>query len=62
MRVASSSKDLPTLLARQREVATKFTEQAMQKQQALAELAAQSQAGFAHWFESATSVATGKTA
>jgi phasin family protein len=62
LRVASQAKDLPTLLARQREALTKFSERATQRQQGLAELATQAQAGFAQWFENATSIASGKPA
>lgn len=56
------AKDLPTLLAKQREIATKFAEKAATRQQALAEMAAESQASLARWIEDAASVATGKAA
>lgn len=54
------AKDLPTLLAKQRELATKFAEKASQRQQSLAEIATESQASFARWIEDATALATGK--
>src|SRR5215203_6207510 len=41
--------DLPTYFAGQREIATKFAETAQQRQQALAKMAADSQASFATW-------------
>jgi len=56
------AKDLPTLLAKQREIATKFAEKAATRQQALAEMATESQAGFARWIEDATSLASGQAA
>lgn len=56
------AKDLPTLLARQREIATKFAEQATVRQQALAGMASESQAGLAKWIEDATALASGKAA
>jgi phasin family protein len=62
MNAAVKARDLPTLLAKQRELATKFAEKASQRQQALAEIATESQASFARWIEDATSAATGKAA
>lgn len=56
------AKDLTTLLAKQREIATKFAEKAQGRQQALADLTTESQACFARWVEDATAVATGKSA
>ncbi|HET7203502.1 MAG TPA: phasin family protein [Steroidobacteraceae bacterium] len=56
------AKDLPTLLAKQREIATKFAEKAQGRQQALAEIAAESQSDVAKWLEDAAAVATGKAA
>ena len=56
------AQDLPTLLSKQREIATKFAEKATTRQQALAEMATESQAGFARWIEDATSLAGGKAA
>jgi phasin family protein len=55
------AKDLPTLLAKQREIATKFAEKATARQQSLAEMASESQAGFAKWIEDASALASGKT-
>jgi phasin family protein len=56
------AKDLPTLLAKQREIATKFVEKAQLRQQSLADIASESQAGLAQWFDDASSLATGKAA
>jgi Phasin protein. len=56
------AKDLTSLLAKQREIATKFAEKSTQRQQALAELATESQASLAKWIEDAAAVATGKAA
>ena len=56
------ARDLPTLLSKQREIATKFAEKATTRQQVLAEMATESQAGFARWIEDATSLASGKVA
>lgn len=56
------AKDLPTLLSKQREIATKFAEKATTRQQALAAMATDSQAGFAKWIEDATALASGKAA
>jgi phasin family protein len=62
MHASVKAKDLPTLLAKQREIATKFAEKATARQQTLAEMAAESQASLAKWMEDAASVATGKAA
>ena len=62
MNATVRAKDLTTLLAQQREIATKFAEKGAQRQQALAELATESQASLASWIEDATAVATGKAA
>jgi phasin family protein len=62
MNATVKAKDLPTLLSKQREIATKFAEKATTRQQALAEMATESQAGLARWIEDATSLASGKAA
>jgi phasin family protein len=62
MHASVKAKDLPTLLAKQREIATKFAEKATARQQTLAEMAAESQASLAKWIEDAASVTTGKAA
>jgi len=62
MNAAVRAKDLTTLLAQQREIATKFAEKGTQRQQALAEMASESQASLAKWIEDATALATGKAA
>jgi phasin family protein len=62
MNATVKAKDLPTLLSKQREIATKFAEKATTRQQALAEMATESQAGLAKWIEDATSLASGKAA
>jgi phasin family protein len=62
MHASVKAKDLPTLIAKQREIATKFAEKATVRQQTLAEMAAESQASLAKWMEDAASVATGKAA
>jgi len=62
MNAMAQAKDLTTLLAQQREIATKFAEKGTQRQQALAEMASESQASLAKWIEDATALATGKAA
>jgi phasin family protein len=62
MHATVKAKDLPTLLSKQREIATKFAEKATSRQQALAEMASESQAGLAKWVEDATALASGKAA
>ena len=62
MQATVKAGDLPTLLAKQREIATKFGEKATVRQQALAGMASDSQAGFAKWVEDATALASGKAA
>jgi phasin family protein len=62
MNATVKAKDLPTLLSRQREIVTKFAEKATSRQQALAELATDSQAGLARWIEDASALATGTAA
>lgn len=57
-----SAKDLPTLFALQREIATRYFEKASQRQQALADLASESQASLAKWFEDTTAFAGAKAA
>jgi phasin family protein len=57
-----NAKDLPTLLGKQREIAAKFTEKASSRQQALAEIVSESQAGLAKWIDDAAAFATGKAA
>jgi hypothetical protein len=54
--------DLPTLIAKQREIATKFGEKAALRQQSLASMATDSQASLAQWIEDAAALATGKAA
>ena len=56
------AKDLPTLIAKQRELATKFVEKAQARQKDLAEIASESQAGLAKWFDDASALASGKAA
>lgn len=62
LNATAKAKDLPTLLSKQREIATKFAEKATTRQQSLAEMATESQAGLAKWIEDATSLASGKAA
>jgi phasin family protein len=62
MHATVKATDLPTLLSKQREIATKFAEKATARQQSLAEMAAESQASVAKWMEDAASLATGKAA
>jgi phasin family protein len=62
MRATVKAKDLPTLVAQQRELATKFAETAQERQQSFAKLAADSQAGLATWIEEATAAVSGKAA
>ena len=56
------AKDLPTLIAKQRELATKFVEKAQARQKDLAEITSESQAGLAKWFDDASALASGKAA
>jgi hypothetical protein len=60
MNATVKARDLPTLLAQQREIATKFAETAATRQQALAALTSDSQASLARWMEDAAGLATGK--
>ena len=60
MHATVKAKDLPTLLAKQREIATKFAEKAQARQQDLAEIATESQASVAKWLDDAAALATGK--
>jgi phasin family protein len=62
LHATAKAKDLPTLLSKQRELATKFVEKAQARQKDLAEIASESQAGFAKWIEDATALAAGKAA
>ena len=62
LHATAKAKDLPTLLSKQRELATKFVEKAQARQKDLVEIASESQAGFAQWIEDATSLALGKAA
>jgi phasin family protein len=62
MNATVRAKDLTTLLSQQREIVTKFAEKNTQRQQALGELASESQASLAKWIEDATAFATGKAA
>jgi phasin family protein len=60
MQATVKAKDLATLMSQQREIATKFAEKGTKRQQAMAKLATDSQAGLATWFEEATAAATSK--
>jgi phasin family protein len=60
MHATVKAKDLTTLMSQQREIATKFAEKSTKRQQAMAKIAADSQAGFATWFEEASAAATSK--
>jgi phasin family protein len=60
MHATVKAKDLTTLMSQQREIATKFAEKSTKRQQAMAKLAADSQAGIASWFEEASAAATSK--
>ena len=62
MNATVKARDLPTLLAKQREIATKFVEKSTQRQQALAELASESQASVAKWIDDAAALVSGKAA
>jgi Phasin protein len=62
LQASVKAKDLPTLLATQREIALKFAEKANVRQQALAAMATESQASLAKWMEDAAGIATGKAA
>ena len=62
LHATAKAKDLPTLLSKQRELATKFVEKAQNRQKDLAEIASESQAGFAKWIEDATALTVGKGA
>jgi len=62
MRATVKARDLNTLMAQQREIATKFAEKAQQRQQALTQLAVETQAGFATWFDEATAAVSAKAA
>jgi phasin family protein len=58
MNATAKAKDVPTLLAKQREIATKFAEKASTRQQALSTLVTESQADVAEWFEESAAAAT----
>jgi phasin family protein len=62
MNATVKAKDLPTLIAKQREITTKFAEKATQRQQALAEIASESQASLAKWIEDASALVSPKAA
>ena len=62
LHATAKAKDLPTLWSKQRELATKFVEKAQARQKDMAEIASESQAGLAKWFEDATALASGKAA
>ena len=62
MQATVKAKDLPTLIAKQRELATRFVEKAQARQHAFAELATESQADLARWIDDAAAVVTGKAA
>ncbi len=57
---ASRARDLPTLLAQQREIASRFAARASERQQAFSALAAESQASFTGWIEETSASVTGK--
>ena len=54
MQATVRAKDLGALVTRQSEIASKFLEQATQRQQGLAKIATDSQAGLARWAEQAS--------
>ena len=60
LKATTKAKDLTTLISKQRELGTKFVEKAQARQKDLAEIASESQAGFAKWIEDATALALGK--
>ena len=60
LQATAKAKDLTTLISKQRELGTKFVEKAQARQKDLAEIASESQAGFAKWIEDATSLALGR--
>ena len=62
MNAGMKARDVPTLLASQREIGTKFAEKAAERQQEFTQLAADSQASFAALIEDVTSIAGGKAA
>lgn len=62
LNAAARTRDLPTLLARQREIAHEFAAKAQGRQQAFVALATESQAGLARWIEDTTASVTGKPA
>jgi phasin family protein len=62
MRATAQARDLTTLVAQQREIASKFAEKSQQHQQSLSKLAADAQAGFATWIEASTAAVSSKTA
>ena len=62
MNATVKAKDLPTLFAKQREITTKFAEKTTQRQQALAEIASESQASLAKWIEDASAAVSPKAA
>lgn len=60
LHATSTARDLPTLFAKQREIATRFSARAQERQQAFDALAADSQASFTGWFEETAASLTGK--
>jgi len=62
LQATSRARDLPTLLANQREIATRFAARAQDRQQAFTALAAESEARFTGWIEETTASVTGKPA
>lgn len=60
LQATTGARDLPTLLAHQREIATRFAARAQDRQKAFGALAAESQASFTGWIEETTASLTGK--
>lgn len=58
MQATVSAKDVGTLLARQAEIANKFSEKVAQRQQDLAKISTDTQAGFARWVDEASAGVT----
>jgi phasin family protein len=58
MQAAVGAKDVGTLLARQAEIANQFAEKAARRQQDLAKISTDTQAGFASWVEEASAGVT----
>ena len=58
MQATVGAKDVGTLLSRQAEIANKFAEKAARRQQDLAKISTDTQAGFARWVEEASAGVT----